>query len=147
MKRLAWFTPVWPSPPAVPSHSADMLAQLQKRYAIDLFVEPAPVFLDGGQSRTFSAHDFVWKQVREPYDLTVFELADSLAHDFIWPYLLRYPGLVVLLLVTTVNFPFVATENRTPLWLAGSALCSTMLAKPTARKRGRRCTDGRQGCC
>ena len=96
MKRLAWFTPVSLSPPGLPSHSADMIAQLQKRYAIDLFVEPASVLLDGGQSRTFSAHDFVWKQVREPYDLTVFELADSRAHDFVWPYLIRYPGLVVL---------------------------------------------------
>ena len=96
MKRLAWFTPVSLSPPGLPSHSADMIAQLQKRYAIDLFVEPAPVLLDGGQSRTFSAHDFVWKQIREPYDLTVFELADTRAHDFVWPYLVRYPGLVVL---------------------------------------------------
>lgn len=96
MKRLAWFTPVSLSPPGLPKHSADMIEQLRKRFAIDLFVEPAPVFLDGDQSRTFSAHDFVWKQVREPYDLTVFELADSGAHDFVWPYLIRYPGLVVL---------------------------------------------------
>ena len=96
MKRLAWFTPVSLSPPGLPSHSADMIAQLQERYAIDLFVEPAPMSLGGGQSRTFSAHDFVWKQIREPYDLTVFELADSRAHDFVWPYLIRYPGLVVL---------------------------------------------------
>ena len=96
MKRLAWFTPVSLSPPGLPSHSADMIAQLQKRYAIDLFVEPAPMLLDGGQRRTFSAHDFVWNQIREPYDLTVFELANSCAHDFVWPYLIRYPGLVVL---------------------------------------------------
>ena len=96
MKRLAWFTPASLSPPGLPTHSADMIAQLRKRYAIDLFVEPGPVFLDGSQSRMFLAHDFVWKQVREPYDLTVFELADSRAHDFVWPYLIRYPGLVVL---------------------------------------------------
>jgi hypothetical protein len=31
-----------------------------------------------------------------PYDLTVFELADSPAHAFVWPYLFHYPGVVVL---------------------------------------------------
>ena len=40
------------------------------------------------------------------------------------------------MLVATANFPFVATENRTLEWLAGSALRSTMLANPTARERG-----------
>ena len=36
------------------------------------------------------------------------------------------------MLVKTVNFPFVATENRTPWWLAGAALRSTMLTTSTA---------------
>ena len=96
VKRLAWFTPVSPSPPSLPLHSTDLLARLQSHYAIDLFVEPASPPPDGAHARIFAAHDFVWKQVREPYDLTVFELADSAAHDFVWPYVIRYPGLVVL---------------------------------------------------
>ena len=40
------------------------------------------------------------------------------------------------LLVATVKFPFVATENRTPWWLAGAALRSTMLTTSTTRERG-----------
>ena len=44
--------------------------------------------------------------------------------------------------MTTVSFPFVATENRTPSWFAWDALRSTMLAKPTAKKRR---ADARMG--
>ena len=48
----------------------------------------------------------------------------------------RADGNAPLLLVATVKFPFVATENRTPWWLAGAALRSTMLTTSTTRKRG-----------
>ena len=47
------------------------------------------------------------------------------------------------LLVATVNFPFVATENRTPWWLAGTALRSTMLTTSTTRERGTSLMDAR----
>ena len=40
------------------------------------------------------------------------------------------------MLVATVKFPFVATENRTPWWLAGAAVRSTMLTTSTTRERG-----------
>ena len=46
------------------------------------------------------------------------------------------------LLVATVNFPFVATENRTLCWLAVAGLRSTLLSKPTAR---RQVADARMG--
>ena len=44
----------------------------------------------------FSAHDFVWKHHRQPYDLTVFQLGNASCHDYMWAYLFHYPGLVVL---------------------------------------------------
>ena len=45
-------------------------------------------------------------------------------------------------LAATANFPFVATENCTPWWLAGSAPCSTLLTSSTGRERG---SDARMG--
>lgn len=42
------------------------------------------------------AHDFVWKNFRVPYDLSVYELDNTLAHAFIWPYLLHYGGVLQL---------------------------------------------------
>jgi glycosyltransferase involved in cell wall biosynthesis len=44
----------------------------------------------------FDAHDFVWRNRRRPYDLTVFQMGNAPCHDYMWAYLVRYPGLVVL---------------------------------------------------
>ena len=33
-------------------------------------------------SGVFSAHDFVWKQLREPYDLVVYQLGNAACHDY-----------------------------------------------------------------
>ena len=96
MIRIAWFTPLPSAPPGLPCHRTALLAELQKRYAIDRFVGAAAEHLQNAPTRTFSAHDFVWKHIRDPYDLTVFDVADSRSYDFVWPYLVRYPGLVVL---------------------------------------------------
>ena len=54
----------------------------------------------------------------------------------------RQKHLLHRLLVAATNFPFVATENCTPLWLAGGALRSSLLTTSTARERG---ADARMG--
>lgn len=43
-----------------------------------------------------AAHDFVWQAAQGAFDLCVYELDDSTAHQYIWPYLLHYPGVLVL---------------------------------------------------
>jgi hypothetical protein len=43
-----------------------------------------------------AAHDFVWQAAQGAFDLCAYELDDSLAHQYIWPYLLHYPGVLVL---------------------------------------------------
>jgi hypothetical protein len=43
-----------------------------------------------------TAHDFVWRHFRTPYDLCVYELRDDEAHRFIPAYLVHYPGIVIL---------------------------------------------------
>jgi hypothetical protein len=43
-----------------------------------------------------SIHDLVRLDFRQPFDLCVYELADSDAHAFLWPYVMHYPGLVRL---------------------------------------------------
>lgn len=71
--RLAWFAPT----------PDDVALELARRHDVDHY-----------DAR--NAHDFVWKHFRTPYDLTVFELADSPAHAFVWPYLFHYPGVAIL---------------------------------------------------
>jgi len=71
--RLAWFAP----------EPDDVALELARTHHVDRF--------DAAR-----AHDFVWQHARAPYDLTIFELADSAAHAYVWPYLFHYPGIVVL---------------------------------------------------
>ena len=96
MKRLAWFSPTDPSRPVLARYSADLIARLREQFEVDLFVGTRPPSSRDDQPGLFDAHDFVWKQLRSPYDLTVYELADSPSFSFIRPYLVRYPGLVIL---------------------------------------------------
>lgn len=71
--RLAWFAP----------ETDDVALELGRTHHVDRF-----------DARR--AHDFVWQHARAPYDLAIFELADSLAHTYVWPYLFHYPGIAVL---------------------------------------------------
>jgi hypothetical protein len=43
-----------------------------------------------------AAHDFVWQSAQGAFDLCLYELDDTAAHQYIWPYLLHYPGVLVL---------------------------------------------------
>jgi glycosyltransferase involved in cell wall biosynthesis len=89
MSRLAWFTPLPPLHSGVAAYSAEVLPLVARGDDIDVFVDqPA----SGG----IPAHDFVWKHLRAPYDLVVYQLGNSPAHDYMWAYLTRHPGLVVL---------------------------------------------------
>ena len=109
MRALAWFSPWPPQQSGIAGRSADMVANLAARgYAIDVFVDEqdrhvAPLIARGsndgpapGEVRVQSAHEFVWRQARGQYDLSVYQLGNSRLHEFIWPYLFRWPGLVVL---------------------------------------------------
>ena len=75
-------------------HEPAVVARLESEHTIEWFSEG-----HGAVSETphfVSAHDFVWKRQRRPFDLTVYELGDLAAFAFVWPYLVRYPGLVLL---------------------------------------------------
>jgi glycosyltransferase involved in cell wall biosynthesis len=103
--RLAWFSPWPPDPSGVAGRSAEVTTLLAARnYAIDVYVDerrvaagreparpPAP-----GEIRVLSAHDFVWRAARMPYDLAVYQVGNSHLHEHVWPYLFRWPGLAVL---------------------------------------------------
>ena len=84
MPRVAWFHPR----PSTPSPAADDTA------ALAAALSARGVLVDGFDEA--HAHDFVWRHARQPYDLCVYDLADTDAHAFVWPYLVHYPGLLRL---------------------------------------------------
>src|SRR5262245_63490815 len=91
--RIAWFSPMPPVPIGPAEDSAVLVAALSADHQIDVYVDEPVVRLAPG---TLSAHDFVWRQRLDPYDLTVYQLGNSSHHDYEWPYLIKYPGLTVL---------------------------------------------------
>lgn len=83
MRQLAWFSPMPPDRTGIAGRSAELVAALQRRFEVTVF-----------DART--AHDFLWRNHRAPFDLVVYQLGNSSLHEFIWPYLFRFPGLAVL---------------------------------------------------
>ena len=104
--HLAWFSPWPPQPGDAAARSAVVVPALATRgFGIDVFVDERRIAVArvestdppaAGEVRVIGAHDFVWRQARRPYDLTVYHLADAAPHDFVWPYLFQWPGLTVL---------------------------------------------------
>lgn len=80
--RIAWFSPERPA--FGEEATAPLLAALGKRHAVDVISEAR-------------AHDMVWANHRGLYDLSVYALDNSPEAAYLWPYLLRYPGLTLLL--------------------------------------------------
>jgi glycosyltransferase involved in cell wall biosynthesis len=103
--RVAWFSPWPPQRSGIAGRSAELVPILSARgHAIDVFVDASNVVPDPstdeppqpGAVRVLSAHDFVWRNARASYDLSVYQIGNSHLHRFIWPYLFRFPGLAVL---------------------------------------------------
>jgi len=83
VSRIAWFSPLPPVHSGIAAYSAELLPRLGETFVIDSYPE-------------HTAHDFVWRSRRTPYDLVVYQLGNARHHDYMWAYLARYPGLVVL---------------------------------------------------
>ncbi len=98
MPRLAWFSPLPPVKSGISQYNRELLPELATAHQIDLFVDgnPRRFTSPDPRIRVLDAHDFVWKNCREPYDLTVFHMGNAPCHDYMWAYLVRHPGLVVL---------------------------------------------------
>src|SRR5260221_2979033 len=98
LPRLAWFAPLPPVRSGVAQYNLELIPGLASAYQIDLFVDGQPDRFERPDARAavYSAHDFVWKHIRRPYDLVVYQLGNAPSHDYIWAYLARHPGLVVL---------------------------------------------------
>jgi hypothetical protein len=80
--RLAWFCPATHVSDRL-DDTAALVGALASEHAIEIVDEAR-------------AHDFIRLDRRAPFDLCVFELADTRQHAFIWPYLLHVPGVLRL---------------------------------------------------
>ena len=80
--RLAWFRPA--------THVSDRLDDTAALVGA-LGGEHEIAVIDEAR-----AHDFIRLDFRTPFDLCIYELADTPQHAFVWPYLLHVPGVLRL---------------------------------------------------
>lgn len=82
--RLAWFRPRRATHLSERlDDTAALVGALGAEHRIELFDEAR-------------AHDFIRQDFRAPFDLCVFELANTREHAYVWPYLLHVPGVLRL---------------------------------------------------
>jgi hypothetical protein len=97
--RVAWFRHSGIDAANPLDGTAALIDELRRTHDIDVIVEA-------------TAHDFVWQQLRRPWDLCVFELDNTRTHQFIWGYLPNYPGVVLLHSIDVANLRVAAFGSR-----------------------------------
>jgi glycosyltransferase involved in cell wall biosynthesis len=98
VSRLAFVSPVPPASSGIADYSADVLALLAGRHAIDVFHgQEAP-----GRERLpascglHHAGSFLARHRERPYDLAIYQLGNAPLHAFAYDLMARVPGLLVL---------------------------------------------------
>jgi glycosyltransferase involved in cell wall biosynthesis len=111
--RLAWFSPLPPVHSGIAAYSLDVLDGLTPMHQVDIYVIDEVWRAAGGHVHAghgpgfrpqpgphglplYRAVDFPTRHELAPYDLVVYQLGNAACHAYMWPYLLRWPGLVVL---------------------------------------------------
>ena len=97
--RIAWFRHANTDAGNPLDDTAALIDELRRAHDIDVIVEA-------------TAHDFVWQQLQQPWDLCVFELDGTRAHQFIWGYLTNYPGVVLLHSIDVANLRVATLASR-----------------------------------
>lgn len=95
--RVAFFTPLPPTPSGIADYSAEVLSQLAAVFEIDVYTsESESLKLDKSNYRIFHHRTFDWQDVRKPYDRLVYQVGNNACHDFMIHHLYLHPGILVL---------------------------------------------------
>jgi glycosyltransferase involved in cell wall biosynthesis len=98
-KRIAWVSPLPPTPSGIADYSADMLQVLAHHFDIDLVVDPGQPDVDGTLTSRFwtlTPAEVSQRHAARPYDLFVYQLGNSGYHVYMLELMRRFRGLVVL---------------------------------------------------
>ncbi len=106
-RRIAFFSPLPPSPSAVSEYSARLLDELIRRYTIDLYHDADYLPHLGLNSHEFGCHDYRLFERNARvlgYHAVVYEMGNSHYHRYILETLLRHPGIVTMHDVEIADF-------------------------------------------
>jgi glycosyltransferase involved in cell wall biosynthesis len=89
-KRIAFFGPLNPIPSGISDYDEELLPFLRQHYDLDVF------FTDAIKRQDAYPHgDFLIRNRRQPYDLTLYQIGNSLLHEIMYGYLFQFPGATV----------------------------------------------------
>jgi glycosyltransferase involved in cell wall biosynthesis len=89
-KRIAFFGPLNPVPSGISDYDEELLPLLRQHYDVDVF------FTKEIKKQEAYAHgDFLIRNRRAPYDLTLYQIGNSLLHEVMYGYLFQFPGATV----------------------------------------------------
>jgi glycosyltransferase involved in cell wall biosynthesis len=112
MPRIAYFSPLPPTPSGIADYSRELLSPLSRLAELTLFVDD-PAHVDASLARRFpvkAAAAFPSEHLG--FDLAVYHMGNSPFHAQIYPMALRYPGIVVLHEVILADFAAYMTIAR-----------------------------------
>lgn len=91
MLKIAFFGPLNPMRSGISDYDEELLPLLRQFYDIDVFIDA----IRAGD-RVFHHNEFYRRHLHHPYDLTVYQMGNSLLHEYMYGYLFQHPGVVVL---------------------------------------------------
>lgn len=137
-RRIAVFTPLPQLRSGIADYSFDVIGELRKDYAVDVFVDDGyePNVSFGSGVRVLNHRDYR----KADYDRTLFQVGNSFYHCYMWPYIRRGVDIIVLHDVNLCGALFWQAEQRkeTQLlasWLAedfGPSLAAEICRNPPA---------------
>ncbi len=89
-KRIAFFGPLNPIASGISDYDEELLPSLREHYHIDVF-QTQNLY----RENVYHHGDFLIRNRKNPYDLNLYQLGNSLIHEFMYGYLFQFPGAVV----------------------------------------------------
>lgn len=98
-RRVAWVSPVPPAPSGIADYSAEVVAELDGRFEVELVVDPAEALpsADVAHGRTvLLAEEVPGRHDARPFDAFIYQLGNSHFHTYMVGLMQRYRGIGVV---------------------------------------------------
>jgi glycosyltransferase involved in cell wall biosynthesis len=89
-KRIAFFGPLNPIPSGISDYDEELLPLLRQHYDVDVFFNN-----EIKKQNVYPHGDFLIRNHRQPYDLTLYQIGNSLLHEIMYGYLFQFPGATI----------------------------------------------------
>ena len=96
--RIAWVSPLPPTPSGIADYSAEMLSRLTREFEIEVVISPEATLASGvaRRLRVIRPDEVRSRHEELPFDLFVHHIGNSELHIYMLEVMRRYPGLTVL---------------------------------------------------